>query len=52
MACFEEHLGKVEDIFESPQDVRCVRRVRELAKVRRLNPELYHREHVLCLLVV
>jgi phospholipase D1/2 len=32
MACFEEHLGKVEDIFESPQDVRCVRRVRELAK--------------------
>lgn len=33
MTCFEEHLGKLEDIFESPQDVNCVRRVRQLAKV-------------------
>lgn len=33
MACFEEHLGKLEDIFQTPQDVNCVRRVRELAAV-------------------
>ncbi len=34
MACFEEHLGHLEDTFQTPQDVNCVRRVRQLAAVR------------------
>lgn len=33
MTCWEEHLGHLEDIFQTPQDVNCVRRVRQLAKV-------------------
>jgi hypothetical protein len=34
MACWEEHLGTIEDAFQTPQDVNCVRRVRKLAAVR------------------
>jgi hypothetical protein len=36
MACWEEHLGTIEDAFQTPQDVNCVRRVRKLAAVRPL----------------
>ena len=34
MSCWEEHLGCIEDAFQTPQDVNCVRRVRKLAAVR------------------
>lgn len=33
MSCWEEHLGTIEDTFQTPQDVNCVRRVRKLAAV-------------------
>mmetsp|Transcript_9813 Transcript_9813/g.29512 ORF Transcript_9813/g.29512 Transcript_9813/m.29512 type:complete len:978 (-) Transcript_9813:2047-4980(-) len=31
MTCWEEHLGRLEDVFQQPHDVNCVRRVRALA---------------------
>lgn len=33
MTCWEEHLGRLEDVFQQPHDVNCVHRVRKLTAV-------------------
>lgn len=47
MTCWEEHLGRLEDVFQQPHDVNCVRRVRALAAVHppALTPYLALKSH-------